>query len=122
MPTDRSSIVLRRSCNWTQEECYFSPAAIVCWWSLPTPETLRRRKLRYYFTNWGTSSGVFLRTTIPGTVDLSETLRKCRGIARSRLVQPHITASEAAPEPRIPAFNPVHQRTKIRKNCNRKGE
>src|SRR6266568_2747082 len=31
MPTDRSSIVLRASRNWTQEVCYFSPAAIVCW-------------------------------------------------------------------------------------------
>src|SRR6266478_5253229 len=102
----RSSIVLRRSCNWTEEERYFSPAAIVCWWSLPTPETLRRRKLRYCFTNWGTLSGVFLRTTIPGTADLSETLPKCRGIARARPARPHTTVPGAAPSPTIPAFNP----------------
>jgi hypothetical protein len=89
-----------------QEECYFSPAAIVCWWSLPTPETLRRRKLRYCFTNWSTLSGVFLRTTIPGTADLSETLPKCRGIARARHARPHTTVPGAAPRPTIPAFNP----------------
>jgi hypothetical protein len=41
----------------------------------------------------GTSSGVFLRTTIPGTADLSETLPKCRGIARARLARPHRSAS-----------------------------
>jgi hypothetical protein len=30
--------------------------------------------------------------------DLSETLRKCRGIARPRLAQPHATVLEAASE------------------------
>jgi hypothetical protein len=112
MPTDRSSIVLRRSCNWTQEECCFSPAAIVYWWSLRTPETLRGRKLRYCFTNWGTSSGVFLRTTIPGTADLSGTLPKCRGIAKARLAWPHTTIREAASEPTVPAFKPAAKAVK----------
>src|SRR5258705_9737263 len=62
-------------------QCQTPMRKIGDWWSLPTPETRRRRKLRYCFTNWGTSSGVFLRTTIPATADLSATLPKCRGIA-----------------------------------------
>jgi hypothetical protein len=111
MPTDRSSIVLRASCNWTQEECYFSPAAIVCWWFLLTTGTLRRRKSRYCFTNWGTSSGVFLRTTIPGTAALSETLPKCRGTAKPRLARPHTTVPWA-PRPTIPAFKPAAKAVK----------
>jgi hypothetical protein len=39
-----------------------------------------------------TSSGVFLRTTTPGTADLSGTVPKCRGIARARLARPHLRA------------------------------
>jgi hypothetical protein len=49
----------------------------------------------------GTSSGVFLRTMIPGTGDLPETLPRCCGIARPRLARPHTTVPEAASEPQF---------------------
>ena len=62
---------------------------------------LRRRKLRYCFTNWGTSLGGFPRITIPGTANLPETPPRCYDIAEPRLAQPHTTVPEAASEPQF---------------------
>jgi len=81
------------------------PGAIVCRWSLFTTGILRRHKLRYCFTNGHII--VFLRTTIPRTAELSETLPKCRDIARPRPARPHAAVPEAASEPTVPAFKPA---------------
>jgi hypothetical protein len=59
-----------------------------------------------------TVSCAAMRTTIPGPAYPSETLPKCRGIARTRLARLHTTVRETARELTVPAFKPAAKAVK----------